>query len=99
MQSLDSQPPHPLTAHANSQYHPEMLTNERLCLVCQQTHNVISCNGMMSIIKQLKNAKTAAPKPHKHNVLLGSMLLLIKKKLKPENIQTAQYSAFPYPVP
>jgi hypothetical protein len=79
MQSLDSQPPHPLTEHANSQYHPEMLTNELPCLVRQQTHNVISCNGMMSILKQLKNAKTAAPKPHKHNVLLRSMLLLTKK--------------------
>jgi hypothetical protein len=77
MQSLDSQPPYPLTEHTNSQYHPEMLTNELLYLVCQQTH-VISRNGMMSILKQLKNTKTAAPKPHKHIVLLRSMLLLIK---------------------
>jgi hypothetical protein len=51
---------------------------------------------MMSILKQLKNAKTTAPKPHKHNVLLRSMLLLIKK-LKLENIQTTQNSAFPHP--
>jgi len=53
---------------------------------------------MMSTLKQLQNAKTAAPKPHKHNVLLRSMFLLIKK-LKPENIQTAQNSTFPHPVP
>lgn len=84
MQSLYSQPPYPLTEQANSQYHPEMLTNEILCLVCQQTH-VISRNGMMSILKQLKNAKTAASKPHEHNVLLRSMLLLKIKTWKHSN--------------
>jgi len=81
IQSLDSQPPYPLTEHANSQYHPEMLTNELLCLVCQQNTqcHIPQWNDEHSqIVEKRKNRSTKTTQTQ-HSFKVNAF---INKKIK-----------------